>query len=61
VITNCSTSGDVTNSLNASNGPGQSDTELWHVYTIANGLIERMDVKEADGNTEGPSAAFSGS
>jgi len=22
-----------------------SDTELWHVYSIANGLIERMDIK----------------
>jgi hypothetical protein len=36
-----------------------SDTELWHVYAIANGLIERMDLKEAEGNIEGPSAAFS--
>lgn len=35
-----------------------SDSELWHVYTIQNGLIERMDILEADGNTEGPSAAF---
>jgi hypothetical protein len=25
-----------------------SDTELWHVYTIAKGLIERMDIKEGD-------------
>jgi len=23
-----------------------SDSEVWHVYTIANGLIERMDLKE---------------
>jgi hypothetical protein len=38
-----------------------SDTELWHVYTIANGLIERMDIKEGEGTSEGPSAAFSGS
>ncbi len=37
-----------------------SDTELWHVYTIQNSLIERMDILEADGNTEGQSAAFSG-
>ncbi|MGA7356331.1 MAG: nuclear transport factor 2 family protein [Candidatus Cybelea sp.] len=36
-----------------------SDTELWHVYTIANGLIERMDIKEGEGNSEAPSAAFS--
>jgi hypothetical protein len=36
-----------------------SDTELWHVYTIANGLIERMDIKEGEGNSEGRSAAFS--
>ena len=38
-----------------------SDTELWHAYTIANGLIERMDIKEGEGTSEGPSAAFSGS
>ena len=37
-----------------------SDTELWHVYTIQNNLIERMDILEADGNTEGQSAAFGG-
>ena len=36
-----------------------SDTELWHVYTIANGLIERMDIKEGEGSSEGPSPAFS--
>jgi hypothetical protein len=36
-----------------------SDTELWHVYTIANGLIERMDVKDGEGEAESPSAAFS--
>jgi hypothetical protein len=37
-----------------------SDTEVWHVYTVANGLIERMDIKEgkmSSGAT--PSAAFS--
>ena len=37
-----------------------SDTELWHIYTIHNNLIERMDILEADGNTEGKSAAFGG-
>jgi len=31
-----------------------SDTEVWHVYTIANGLMERMDLGENN-----PSAAFS--
>ena len=36
-----------------------SDKELWHVYTIENGLIERMDIKEGEGSSEGPSAAFS--
>ena len=25
-----------------------SDSEVWHVYTIANGLIERMDIKESE-------------
>jgi len=37
-----------------------SDTELWHIYVIQNSLIERMDIKEADGNTDGRSAAFAG-
>jgi hypothetical protein len=37
-----------------------SDTELWHIYTIKEGLIDRMDILEADGNTEGQSAAFAG-
>jgi hypothetical protein len=25
-----------------------SDSEVWHVYTIGNGLIERMDLKEGE-------------
>ena len=37
-----------------------SDTDLWHVYMIQNNLIERMDILEADGDTEGQSAAFAG-
>jgi hypothetical protein len=37
-----------------------SDSEVWHAYTIANGLIERMDLGEGDANSEeSPSAAFS--
>ena len=37
-----------------------SDTDVWHVYTIANGLIERMDLRESDPSThQNPSAAFS--
>ena len=36
-----------------------SDGEVWHVYTIANGLIERMDLKEAGNSAPTPSAAFS--
>jgi hypothetical protein len=37
-----------------------SDTDVWHVYTIANGLIERMDLGETDpGSHQTPSAAFS--
>ena len=37
-----------------------SDSEVWHVYTITNGLIERMDLKESEGNSaQTPSAAFS--
>src|ERR1700724_2016743 len=37
-----------------------SDTYVWHVYTIANGLIERMDLRESDPSShQTPSAAFS--
>jgi hypothetical protein len=37
-----------------------SDSEVWHVYTIANGLIERMDLKESDTSSNStPSTAFS--
>jgi hypothetical protein len=37
-----------------------SDSEVWHVYTIANGLIERMDLKQGETNSAPtPSAAFS--
>ena len=37
-----------------------ADSEVWHIYTIANGLIDRMDLKESDANADsGPSAAFS--
>jgi len=37
-----------------------SDTEVLHVYTIQDNRIERMDIAGADGNTDGPSAAFGG-
>ncbi len=37
-----------------------SDSEVWHVYTVANGMIERMDLMEGDENSgTAPSAAFS--
>jgi len=37
-----------------------SESEVWHVHTIANGLIERMDLKESEADSDGaPSAAFS--
>ena len=37
-----------------------SDTEVLHVYTIANGLIERMDLEESEASSARiPSAAFS--
>jgi hypothetical protein len=36
------------------------DGEVWHVYNIANGLIERMDIEERETNSDAsPSAAFS--
>jgi hypothetical protein len=37
-----------------------SDSEVWHVYAIVNGLIERMDLRESGpGSGQTPSAAFS--
>ena len=37
-----------------------ADKETWHVYTIANGLIERMDIEESEASSaQTPSAAFS--
>jgi len=37
-----------------------SDGEVWHVYTIVNGLIERMDLKESETSSDStPSRAFS--
>jgi hypothetical protein len=37
-----------------------SDSEVWHVYTIADGLIERMDLGEGEANSQqSPSSAFS--
>ena len=37
-----------------------SDSEVWHVFTIANGLIERMDLEETEASSDAaPSAAFS--
>jgi hypothetical protein len=42
------------------NGDVLSDSEVWHVYTIANGFIERMDLKESEASSaQTPSAAFS--
>jgi hypothetical protein len=36
-----------------------SDSEVWHVHTIVNGLIERMDLKESEASVDpAPSAAF---
>jgi hypothetical protein len=37
-----------------------SDSEVWHIYTIADGLIERMDLGEGAGTSQqSPSSAFS--
>jgi hypothetical protein len=37
-----------------------ADSEVWHVYTIADGLIERMDIGEGEGGPEeAPASAFS--
>jgi hypothetical protein len=35
-------------------------SKVWHVYTVANGLIERMDLKGSETNLDSaPSTAFS--
>jgi hypothetical protein len=37
-----------------------SDSEVWHVYTIADELIQRMDLGESEANSQhSPSWAFS--
>jgi hypothetical protein len=37
-----------------------SDSEVWHGYTIADGLIERMNIGESGaGSEQSPSSAFS--
>ncbi len=42
------------------NGDVLSDSEVWHVYTLSNGLIDRMDLRESDAGADpAPSAAFS--
>jgi len=36
-----------------------SESEVWHIYSIANGLIERMDIGDSEGNSQQtPSSAF---
>ena len=41
-------------------GDTLSDTEVWHTFTILNGLIERMDLKETEpGSGSIASSAFS--
>jgi hypothetical protein len=36
-----------------------ADGEVWHVYVVTDGLIERMDLGEGEGSAEqAPSAAF---
>jgi hypothetical protein len=37
------------------NGDILSDLELWHVYSIANDLIERMDIRESEPGNKGVS------
>ena len=36
-----------------------SDGEVWHVYSISEGLIDRMDIRESEGRADSsPSEAF---
>lgn len=36
-----------------------SDSEVWHIYTIANGLIVRMDIMDGETNSDSSSSRFS--
>jgi hypothetical protein len=37
-----------------------SDSEVWHVYTVVNGLIERMELGQSEVDSQqSPSSAFS--
>jgi hypothetical protein len=40
------------------NGNILSDSEVWHVYSFTDGLVDRMEIKEGEGTLEGASAAF---
>src|ERR1700677_1355766 len=42
------TDGRVPQLVKTLSGELLSDSAVWHVYTIANGLIERMDLRESD-------------
>ncbi len=44
--------------VKTSSGDTLSDTLVWHVYTIANGLIERMDLGESDSSSHHRASAF---
>ncbi len=43
--------------IKSADGDVLSDTEVWHRYTISDGLIDRMDLDAESGSA--PSAAFS--
>ena len=46
--------------VKALSGEVLSETEVRHVYSISNGLIDRMDLREIDASSDhSPSAAFS--
>ena len=34
------------------NGDVLSDTEVWHIYSISNGLVDRMDLGESDPDSQ---------
>jgi len=45
--------------VKALNGDVLSDTEVTHIYTVVDGLIERMDIEEGPEAAESPSTTFS--
>jgi hypothetical protein len=52
--------GGVNQLVKSLGGDTRSDSEVWHVYMIGSGLIERMDPKGSEPSSDStPATAFS--